>query len=92
MSNQTDMAAKEMRMIKMLERIEDYIFGKLNQEEFDALWIDFLKVLEWLDYLLIELKLRSHFRENSPISAKITRKCFLECFLNCFIFGISIKA
>lgn len=53
--------------IEMQERLEDFIFGRLNQEEIDALWIEFLQDPTWLDYLLIELHIRSlsQFRQSS---------------------------
>lgn len=37
--------------IRMLETIEDYVRGRLNQDEIELLWIEMLKEPEWFRYL-----------------------------------------
>lgn len=46
---------KQDRLINMMKRINDYIHGRLSQQEIDALWIEFLKEPEW--YRLFETEL-----------------------------------
>lgn len=42
----------------MMQRIENYLLGKLNQKEIDELWIEFLKDPGWFE---MELKIRRLF-------------------------------
>ena len=42
----------------MIQRIEDYLLGKLNQKEVDLLWIEFLKYPKWFEVFEIELMIR----------------------------------
>lgn len=48
------MVMTEKRIIEMMSKIENYIFGKLNHQEINNLWIEFLKEPEWLSILEIE--------------------------------------
>lgn len=48
--------------IEAMKRIELYILGKLNQNEIDDLWIEFLKAPELYELFEIELLLRSYGR------------------------------
>lgn len=52
MANLSKLHCKE---IDLLEKIEDYILGRLTQVEIDELWVEFLNAPEWLGYLVIEL-------------------------------------
>ena len=42
----------------MMQRIEKYIRGKLNQDEIDQLWVEFLKDPEWYSIFETDLHLR----------------------------------
>lgn len=55
------------------ERIQAYLDGKLNEEEINALWAEFLKNPEWLDHLEINAHLKEVFQDkmNSEKSAKV---------------------
>lgn len=50
--------SEEVRIIDMQKKIEEYILGRLSQDEIDALWMEFLKTPEWLCYLETEINLR----------------------------------
>lgn len=54
----------------MIQRIEDYLLGKLNQKEIDELWIEFIKDPEWYEVFEIEIALRYMAR-------KFSGKCHL---------------
>ena len=49
--------------MKKLQLIENYILGKLNQNEIDQLWIEFLKDPKLFSYFEIELHLRGIGRQ-----------------------------
>lgn len=49
---------EEVRIIEMMEKIENYILGQLTKDEIDELWMEFLQAPEWLKYFEIELQLR----------------------------------
>lgn len=51
--------SQELHRIEMQQAIENYILGKLTQQEIDQLWIKFLKAPEWFNYFLTEIHLRS---------------------------------
>ncbi len=42
-----------------MQRIEDYLLGKLNPQEIDELWIEFMKQPEWFEVFEMELMIRS---------------------------------
>jgi len=48
---------KEERIIEMMQRIHDYIHGRLNDKEEDDLWIEFLLESHWYDIFETELHL-----------------------------------
>lgn len=47
----------------MMKRIEDYLLGRLNRQEIDELWIEFIKDPEWFDLFEIEASLRHIARQ-----------------------------
>ena len=49
----------EKRIIDMMQRIDLYIRGKLNQQEIDELWIEFLKEPEWYKIFETDLHIRA---------------------------------
>lgn len=49
--------------IALLKKIEDYILGRLFQEEIDDLWIRFLLNPLLFEYLEIEINLRYHAKK-----------------------------
>ena len=55
----------ETRIIDMMRRIDSYIHGRLNQQEIDELWMEFLKELEWYKIFETDLHLRSLIRKKS---------------------------
>jgi len=54
----------ETRIIDMMQRIDSYIRGRLNQQEIDQLWIEFLKEPDWYSKFETDLHLRSLIRKN----------------------------
>lgn len=54
---------KEKEKIKILEKIDLYIQGKLSQDEIDELWKIFLKHPEYYNWLETEVHLRSLIRK-----------------------------
>ena len=53
----------ETRIIDMMQRIDSYIRGRLNQQEIDELWIEFLKEPEWYRIFETDLHIRSLIRK-----------------------------
>ena len=53
----------EKRIIGMMQRIDSYIRGRLNQQEIDELWMEFLKEPEWYKFFETEVHLRSIARK-----------------------------
>lgn len=47
------------KQIEMQKRIEKYILEGLPSDEEDELWVEFLKAPEWLNYMQIEIGIRS---------------------------------
>ena len=51
-----------------MQQIERYMKGKLNQKEFDVLWIGLLFSPEWYEYFEKELHLTALTRsQNNPV-------------------------
>ena len=48
----------EERIIEMMSRIDDYVRGRLNQEEIEELWIEFLKEPYWYSIFEVEVNVR----------------------------------
>jgi len=48
-----------MEEIEVLQQIDKYIKGQLSEEEINQLWIRFLEKPDWMEYLIIEVALRS---------------------------------
>lgn len=49
----------------MMSKIENYIFGKLNQKEINDLWIELLKEPKWMTMLETEVIVKYvAFQEN----------------------------
>lgn len=46
---------KQDSIKSVMNRINDYIHGRLSQKEIDALWIEFLKAPEWYNLFETEL-------------------------------------
>lgn len=42
----------------MIQRIEDYLLGRLNPQEIDELWIEFMKDPEWFEVFEMEFMIR----------------------------------
>lgn len=51
--------------IEIQNRIEEYIKGRLSDEEIDELWVLFLESPEWFDYFTTLLNLYSIGRSNT---------------------------
>lgn len=54
-----DLELKGVYTLEIHERIKKYIREKLNQEEIDELWMEFLKAPRLFDYFMIELHLNA---------------------------------
>jgi len=65
---------EEERIIEMMKRIDDFISGKLDPVQEDALWIEFLKDPHWFNMFQTELHL-THL-------AKHAKKDFNHILLN----------
>jgi len=50
--------------MKMMQRIDLYIRGRLSQQEIDELWIEFLKEPEWYKIFETDLHLRAIAKNN----------------------------
>ena len=48
----------EKRVIDLMHRLDHYICGRLNQQEIDELWIEFLIEPEWFKILETDIQLR----------------------------------
>lgn len=51
----------------MMQRIEDYLLGRLNPQEIEELWIEFLKDPEWFEVFEIELMIRRLIISNNQM-------------------------
>jgi len=49
----------EQRIIEMMSRIDDYVRGRLVQEQIEDLWIEFLKDPYWFKISEVEVNLRN---------------------------------
>ena len=48
----------EKRVIDLMHRLDHYICGRLNQQEIDKLWIEFLREPEWFKIFETDIQLR----------------------------------
>lgn len=55
----SDIEPADVSITEMMERIENYILGRLSQKEIDALWVEILHAPGWLRYLETEIDLRA---------------------------------
>jgi len=55
----------ETRIIDIMQRIDSYIRGRLNQQEIDELWMEFLKEPEWYRVFETDLNLRGLIRKRA---------------------------
>jgi len=49
----------EERITEMMSRIDDYVRGRLVQEQIEDLWIEFLKDPYWFKIFEVEVSLRN---------------------------------
>lgn len=52
-----DLELKGVDTLEIQEKNKNYILGRLNQDEIDELWMEFLKAPKLFDYFMIELHL-----------------------------------
>ena len=55
------------RIVKMMSRIDDYVRGRLTQEQIEELWIEFLKEPYWYSIFLVEVNLRDMINKGVKI-------------------------
>lgn len=53
-----------MRGKEILNHLDRYLKDRLNEQEKDILWAEFLKNPEYLDWLEIEVNAREYYRNN----------------------------
>ena len=57
----------EKSIIEMMSRIDDYVRGRLTQEQIDELWIEFLKEPYWFRIFEIEVNIRDMIKQGVKI-------------------------
>lgn len=50
---------EELKNINIQKRVDQYIQGKLSENEIDELWVTFLESPEWFEYFMTILNLYS---------------------------------
>ena len=57
----------EERIIEIMSRIDDYVRGRLTQEQIEELWIEFLKEPYWFRIFEIEVNIRDMIKQGVNI-------------------------
>ena len=60
----------EERIIEMMSRIDDYVKGRLCQDQIDELWVELLKEPYWYRIFKIEVNLRTLIKDLNAGRAK----------------------